>query len=169
MKPTTHFAYWPLKLMVGVPLLAFIIATVVQLPKVWALTSGDPYRLGLAVLQGGLPVLPFVFYALAIWFGADMMARVKPGTVLEPILIKGLKRSGLCLGLGALALYLESSLWAWQTVYGNEAPPKPGSSADFLQTTTTLWIGLILYVLAERIRLIQIKRESLIDELSTFV
>ncbi len=169
MKKLSSFAYWPLKLMVGLPLAIFAIATVVQLPKVWSLLGGDPYRLGLAVLQGGLPVLPFMFYALAVWFGADMIARVRLDTVLEPLLIKGLKRSGLCLGAGSFALYVESSLWAWQTIYGNDIPPPQGHSIDFFHATTTLFIGLILYGLAERIRLMQVKRETLSNELSNFV
>lgn len=169
MKILSNVAYWPLKLMVGLPLALFAIVTVVQLPKLWNLLGGDPYRLGLAVLQGGLPVLPFVFYALAIWFGADMIARVKPDTVLEPILIRGLKRSGLCLGAGSIALYVRSSLWVWQNIYGNDIPQPQGHSSDFLHATIALLIGLILYCLAERIRLMQVKREKLTSELSNFV
>ncbi|MDC7676290.1 hypothetical protein [Asticcacaulis machinosus] len=169
MKKIMNFTYWPLKLIVGVPLALYAIVTAVQLPKLWRLLEGDPYRLGLAALQGGLPVLPFVFYALAIWFGADMIARVRPDTVLEPLLIKGLKRSGLCLGAGSIALYVESSLWAWQTIYGNDTPLPQGHSIDFFHATTTLFIGLILYGLAQRIRLMQVKRETLAIELSNFV
>ncbi|WAC46821.1 hypothetical protein OVA03_08825 [Asticcacaulis sp. SL142] len=169
MKKLSNFTYWPLKLMVGLPLTVFAIVIVVQLPKLWSMMEGDPYRLGFAVLQGGLPVLPFVFYALAIWFGADMIARVKPDTVLEPILIKGLKRSGLCLGAGSIALFVRSSLWIRQNIYGNDIAPRQGLSIDFFHATIALLIGLILYCLAERIRLMQVKREKLTSELSNFV
>ncbi|WKL58775.1 hypothetical protein Q1W73_07250 [Asticcacaulis sp. ZE23SCel15] len=169
MKKLSNVAYWPLKLMVGLPLTVFAIATVVQLPKVWSLLGGDPYRLGLAVLQGGLPLLPFCLYAMAIWFAADMVARIIPGQPLEPILIKGLKRSGLWLGAGSIALYVRSSAWAWHTIYGNHGSQPLGTANYTLFAMVTLLVGLILYNLSAQIHYIHAQRDALKTELDSFI
>jgi hypothetical protein len=157
------------KLVVGLPVAFMALITVVQLPKVWAMSGGNLNIIALAVLQGGLPLLPFVLFALAIWCAADMISRVKPDIALEPLLIRGLGRCGLWLILGSAALLAGLSDWAWHTVYDNVGPQPLGRANDYLLAAVLMLIGVLLIIAARRIEPLYSQRRALQSELSQFV
>ncbi len=157
-----------LKIMIGLPMGIMVLLMVIQLPKLWAHTSHRPDIFGLALLQGGLPLLPYGFFAIALWFAADMIARVRPHTPLEPVLSRGLRRSGAGLVLGGLAIGLNVTPWVWGEVYNNTGR-QPGVANDVLLTLIFVALGLILLGLSQRIRMLQAAREALSAELEQYV
>ncbi|MFT3997591.1 MAG: hypothetical protein QM667_09305 [Asticcacaulis sp.] len=157
-----------LKIMIGLPVVTMILLMVVQLPKLWAHTGHRPDIFGLALMQGGLPLLPYGFFAIALWFAADMIARVRPDAPLEPVLCKGLRRSGAGLVLGGLAIGLNVTPWVWREVYNNTSR-QPGVANDVLLTLTFVALGLILIGVAQRLRTLQDRRETLSAELEQYV
>lgn len=157
-----------LRTMIGLPTGIMVLLVAVQLPKLWANTSHRLDIFGLALLQGGLPLLPYGFLAIALWFAADMITRVRPDTPLEPVLSKGLRRSGAGLILGGLAVGLNVTPWVWGEVYNNTGR-QPGVANDVLLTLIFVGLGLILLSLSQRIRTLQVAREALSAELEQYV
>ncbi|MDC7695445.1 hypothetical protein [Asticcacaulis currens] len=157
-----------LKIMIGLPMGIMALLMIVQSPKLWAHTGHRPDVFGLALLQGGLPLLPYGFFAIALWFAADTIARFRPHTPREPVLCKGLGRSGAGLMLGGLAIGLNATPWVWGEVYNNTGR-QPGVTNDVLLTLTFVALGLILLGLSQRIRALQTAREALSAELEQYV
>lgn len=157
-----------LKTLIGIPVVGMIVLMIVQLPKLWTMVDGRLDLLGLAFMQGGLPLLPYGFFAMALWFAADLIARVRPDAPLEPVLCKGLYRAGAGLVLGGLALGLKVTPWVWQEVYNNTGPQR-GIANDILLTLTFVALGLILIGVGQRLRALQAAREALSAELEQYV
>ncbi|ESQ81332.1 hypothetical protein [Asticcacaulis sp. YBE204] len=158
-----------LKWLVGLPVAGIALLTLVQLPKLWTLVGQRPDIFGLAVLQGGLPLLPYVFFAAALWFAADMIGRVRPDMPLEPVLIRGLRRAGTGLILGGMALGLKVSPWVWTEIYNNTGPQPPGTANYVLFALVAGLMGAVLIAVAGRIRHLQTARSALQSELEQYV